>query len=46
MNDKTKMDIESARVVYEQYFVHARHAESQRLTFTTIYAILVKISLG
>ncbi len=27
--------------VYEQYWLHARHAENQRLWFTNIYAIIV-----
>lgn len=27
--------------VYEQYWLHARHQETQRLSFTNIYAIIV-----
>jgi len=32
---------ENLRKVYEQYWLHARHQESQRLWFTNIYVVLV-----
>lgn len=32
---------EDARIVYEQYMLHARHSETQRLSFANIYAIIV-----
>jgi hypothetical protein len=27
--------------IYEQYWLHARHQENQRLSFTNIYAVIV-----
>lgn len=32
---------ENLRKVYEQYWLHARHQETQRLWFTNIYAVIV-----
>lgn len=34
-------DKEDIRVVYEQYWLHARHVENETLWFTNIYAIIV-----
>ena len=35
------MDDENLRRVYEQYWLHARHQEVQRLWFTNIYSMIV-----
>lgn len=35
------MKDENLRRVYEQYWLHARHQETQRLWFTNIYAVIV-----
>ena len=35
------MDDENLRKVYEQYWLHARHQETQRLWFTNIYTLLI-----
>lgn len=32
---------ENLRTIYEQYWLHARHQENQRLWYTNIYAIIV-----
>lgn len=32
---------ENLRKVYEQYWLHARHQEIQKLWFTNVYAIIV-----
>lgn len=37
---------ENLRAVYEQYWLHARHQELQRLTFTSIYGALVAGALA
>ena len=34
------MDDENLRKIYEQYWLHARHQETQRLWFTNIYAVI------
>jgi len=35
------MDDENLRRIYEQYWLHARHQEVQRLWFTNIYSMIV-----
>lgn len=35
------MRTEDSRIVYEQYWQHARHVENELLTFTSFYAIIV-----
>ncbi len=35
------MENGNLRTVYEQYWLHARHQESQRLWFTNVYAVVV-----
>lgn len=35
------MDDDNLRKVYEQYWLHARHQENQRLWFTNVYVVLV-----
>lgn len=35
------MNNENLRKIYEQYWLHARHQELQRLSFTNIYAVVV-----
>jgi hypothetical protein len=32
---------EDSRIVYEQYWQHARHVENELLTFTSFYAVIV-----
>lgn len=34
-------DKEDTRIIYEQYWLHARHVQNERLWFTNIYAIIV-----
>ncbi|PNX47920.1 MAG: hypothetical protein BV456_10380 [Thermoplasmata archaeon M8B2D] len=35
------MDDANLRKIYEQYWLHARHVENERLWFTNIYAVIV-----
>jgi hypothetical protein len=37
----SKMNPDDAKVVYEQYWLHARHVERETWLFTSIYAVLI-----
>lgn len=40
------MSADHYRVIYEQYWQHARHNENQRLSFTQLYSVLVGVVLA
>ena len=40
------MDQENLRTVYEQFWDHARHVATERIRFTSIYALIVTAALG
>ncbi|UCH70889.1 MAG: hypothetical protein JSV29_02625, partial [Candidatus Bathyarchaeota archaeon] len=40
------MEQENLRTVYEQFWDHARHVATERIRFTSIYALIVTAALG